>query len=84
MQGPSDLGHLPLPSRVHQQGAGWEMEKPGLKLVPLLDANTLGRGLVYYTLVLAPRTSFKSSMLCVCGVCRFIAGWFPILECMVC
>ncbi|XP_062066537.1 protein AF-10 isoform X3 [Lepus europaeus] len=32
----------------HQQGAGWEVEQPGLEPVPIWDAGATGGGLTYY------------------------------------
>lgn len=36
-QVPEEFGHLPLLSPGHYQGAGYEVEQPGLELEPLWD-----------------------------------------------
>ena len=51
MEGPRYLGHLLL---LSQQGAGSEMEQPGHKPVPIWDASTTARGLIFYTTLLTP------------------------------
>nr|XP_051676640.1 protein AF-10 isoform X37 [Oryctolagus cuniculus] len=36
------------PTTSHQQGAGWEVEQPGLEPAPIWDAGATGGGLTYY------------------------------------
>lgn len=42
VQGPKHVGHLPLLSQVHLQGAASEMEQPGLELAAIEDTGITG------------------------------------------
>lgn len=48
-RGPKHLGHLLLLPQGHYQGAGSELELPGLKPALLWDAGDTGRSLVHCT-----------------------------------
>lgn len=47
------LGPFSIAFQAHYQRRGSEAEQLGLKLVPICDARTIGRGLSYYAMTLA-------------------------------
>lgn len=59
--GPQPLGHPPLLSHAHYQGAGSEVEQPELLYVPLCDLGISDVGFTLYAAVLAHNLCFAFS-----------------------